>query len=357
MKKKLGYVVTIVLCMLCSSLLTIFIINYKLDKVEVDDKEKVVTTVNISENNTIKSSVDKVYDAVVLVETYLDSRKLASGTGFIYKVDDNYGYVMTNHHVIESADIIKITNNDGQTVEATILGSDTYADIAVLRITKDAVMKVAEIGDAKETEIGDTLFAVGSPLGSSYMGTVTKGILSGKDRIVDTGNYRMEVLQTDAAINPGNSGGPLVNINGEVIGVISLKLVRDEIEGMGFAIPIELAMAYAPQLEEGKKIERPVIGVELTDVTSTYGLYLNKIYLDSSIKYGSVIISVEQGYPAEELGLKKGDVIIAIDDAKVEDTSHLRYILYKYEVGDTIKLTIIRDNKELEFNLKLDRAS
>lgn len=356
MKNKIGYIVTIICCMTLSSIFTLFIVDYKLDKLDIEE-EKTITTINISEENTIKSSVDKIYDSVVLIETYVDNQSLGSGTGFVYKEDEKFGYIMTNHHVIEAAKTVKVTNNAGLETEAIVLGSDEYADIAILKVSKESVMKVAQIGKTEVAEIGDTLFAIGSPLGSSYMGTVTKGILSGKDRMVDTGNYRMEVLQTDAAINPGNSGGPLVNVNGEVIGVISLKLVQDEIEGMGFAIPIELAMAYAPQLEKGEKIERPVIGVELIDVTSTYSLYLNRIYLDPIVEYGSVVVGVEDGYPASIAGLEKGDVIIAIDGEKIEDSSHLRYVLYKYEVGDKIKLKIIRDDKEFEKELVLDKTS
>lgn len=358
MKKKILYVVSILISVLISSSATYFYVEYKFNNLDTS-KDKVVTEVSITEENTIKSSVSKIYDAVVLVQTYTNNHALGSGTGFVYKTDDNYGYILTNHHVIEDATTIKVTNNANQVVEATLLGSDEYSDIAVLRIDKDAVMEVATIGESTKMELGDTIFTVGSPLGQKYMGTVTKGILSGKDRTVtvdlSSGSARMEVLQTDAAINPGNSGGPLVNANGEVVGIISLKLVQDEIEGMGFAIPIEMAMSEVELLEKGEKIERPVIGVELIDATSTYSLYLYKINLDSNVKSGTVVVKVEDGYPAAKAGLKKGDVIVKIDDTEIEDTSHLRYVLYKYSVGDEIKLKVIRDNKEIDVTLKLEK--
>lgn len=359
MKNKLLYIITVIICIVASAGITFVIVENKFKEIKLNE-EKVITEVSITEENSIKESVNKVYDSVILVETYSGSRQLGSGTGFIYKADDKYGYILTNHHVIEDSENIMITNNSGEEIEAKLLGSDEFSDIAVLRIDKSSVMKVAEIGTSANLEIGDSLFTVGSPLGSEYMGTVTRGILSGKDRIVSvtlsSGKYRMEVLQTDAAVNPGNSGGPLVNINGEVVGVISLKLVEDQIEGMGFAIPIEVAMAYANKLESGEKIERPVIGVELIDVTSTYSLYLHKIYLESDVTYGAVVVSVEDGYPAARTDLKKGDVIIAIDGNKVEDSSHLRYLLYKYEIGDEIKITIIRGTEQLDINLVLDKA-
>lgn len=358
MKKKILYVVSILISVILSSTATYFYVEYKFDNLDTS-KEKIVTEVSITEENTIKSSVNKVYDAVVLVSTYTNDYLIGTGTGFVYKVDDDYGYILTNHHVIEDGTKIKITNNAEQTVEAELLGSDEYSDIAVLRISKDAVMSVAEIGESTEMELGDTIFTVGSPLGQKYMGTVTKGILSGKDRTVtvslSSGSARMEVLQTDAAINPGNSGGPLVNANGEVVGIISLKLVQDEIEGMGFAIPIELAMSEVELLEKGETIERPAIGVQLVDVTSTYSLYLYKINLDPKIKSGAVVVGIEEGYPAASVGLQKGDVIVSIDGIEIEDTSHLRYILYKYSVGDEINIKVIRDDKELDMTLKLDK--
>lgn len=360
MKNKIFYIITIIFCIGISSGITYFVVEDKFKQIEID-QNKTITEVNIKEENTIKPAVEKIKDSVILVETYYNERGIGSGTGFIYKTDDKYGYILTCHHVIAGSNRVIVTNNDGQTVDATVLGSDEFADIAVLRIDKDAVMSVAEIGSSANLEIGDTLFSIGSPLGEEYMGTVTRGILSGKDRTVSvdlsSGSFRMDVLQTDAAINPGNSGGPLVNINGEVVGVISLKLAEEAIEGMGFAIPIEVVMSATSQLEKGEAMIRPVIGVELIDVTSTYGLYLYKINLDSSIKNGVVVTKVEEGYPASKVGLQKGDVIVEIDGNKIEDFSHFRYILYKYNINDTIKLTVMRGSKEMTFDLKLEKTA
>ena len=206
-------------------------------------KETKVTRVKITEKNTIKKAINKVKDSVFVVETYDQfNNKVGTGTGFVYKIDNNYGYIITNHHVISNSENIIVTNISGAEAKAKLLGSDEYSDIAVLVVDKKYALKKIELGSSSNSEIGDTVFTVGSPLGKKYMGTVTKGILSGKERQVEVsltnGSFIMEVLQTDAAINPGNSGGPLLNINGEVIGVTSMKLVEDEIEGMGFAIPI-----------------------------------------------------------------------------------------------------------------------
>lgn len=362
MKKKIIYFLCFILCICLSILGSVILTDYKISRLDLKcSSDEEIKNVSIVEEGTIKESISKVYDAVWYVETYFGAQKIGSGSGFTYKVDEEYGYILTNHHVVDGANKISVTNNNGEVVEAEIMGSDEYADIAVLRIPVESVGLVASLGESKSMSVGDTVFAVGSPLGSRYIGTVTKGILSGKDRQISVkltrGYYRMDVIQTDTAVNPGNSGGPLVNINGEVIGVISMKLVEDQIEGMGFAIPIEEVNAVIDSLEKGETIVRPVLGVGYADVDSSYALYLYRIYLDNSIKYGSVITDVEYGYPASIAGLRKGDVIIELNGEKVEDSSHLKYMLYKYNVGDTVKLKYIRGKDEFEVEVKLDKSS
>jgi len=329
------------------------------------DKEKQTETVSqnitIKEENTIKPAVDKVYNAVVLIKAYSGNRQISSGTGFVYKKEDKHGYIMTNHHVIDGADKVTIVNIDGTTADATLNGSDELADIAVLTIDAKAVLHVAELGNSASAKLGDTIFTVGSPLGENYMGTVTKGILSGKDRTVavntKSGGWIMEVLQTDAAINPGNSGGPLVNVNGEVIGVNSLKLVEDEIEGMGFAIPMEIALITVTQIENGEEVVRPLVGIEMLEITSAYGLYQNNITIDKSVEHGVVVAKVVEGSPAAKAGLQKGDVITSIDGNKIDSVARFRYTLYKYSVGDKMKVQIIRGSTEREIQIELDKAA
>lgn len=361
MKHKIIYISTIILSIFIGVSGTLATIHFFPMKTEV--ASKTVKTVTITETDSIKEAVDKIYNAVVVVESYKNGRQTGSGSGFVYKSDKQQGYVITNHHVIDGATSVKVINMDGQSVDAKVLGSDEYADIAVLSMNVEGVMAIAEIGNSSEMELGDTLFTVGTPVDNAYRGTVTKGILSGKDRTVSVelqsgnGSYVMSVLQTDAAINPGNSGGPLVNINGEVIGVNSLKLVEDEIEGMGFAIPIELVMASVEKLEKGEKIDRPVIGVSLLDVDNTYALYMNHIMLDKSITYGAVIVTVESGSVAQKGGLQDGDVILKVNGEKIEDVAHFRYNLYKYNIGDKITVTYYRNGKEREAILTLNHKA
>ena len=307
----------------------------------------------VYEKNSLAAAVDKIYNAVAMVSAYQNDTLISTGSAFVYKTDNNYGYLLTNYHVVEGADSITLTMSDDTEAEATVLGGDEYLDLAVLRVDKSNVSMVANIGNSEDMNLGDTVFTVGTPMGEEYRGTVTSGILSGKDRMVsvsvsnsNSNDWVMRVLQFDASINPGNSGGPLLNANGEVIGICSLKLVDDEIEGMGFAIPIEYAMNHIESLEKGEEIEWPVLGVSMVNANDTTGLYRNGITIDRNITEGVVVVQAERGSGAAEAGLTTGDVITAIDGEEVADSAYLRYELYQHQAGDTIKITYIRDGKE-----------
>ena len=360
MKNKIIYMLTVIFAFFLGIIGTIVVLQKTSNNKQTSTNEP-SKMVNITETNTLKSSIDKIYDAVVLVETYNNSTGISSGTGFVYKKDETNGYIITNHHVIDNGNKYIVTLTNGQEVEAKLLGSDEYSDIAILSIPQEAVIQVANLGQSTNSEIGDTVFAVGSPLGKEYMGTVTKGILSGKERTVtvssSTSSLMTEVLQTDAAINPGNSGGPLVNINGEVIGVTSMKLVQSEIEGMGFAIPIEIVNSLLNRLETGEKIERPLIGIEMIDSTNTYYLYKKGITIPEEIQKGVVIIKTKDNYPAAQAGLEKGDIILELNGIEIENSTHFKYLLYKYEVGDQVKVKYMRNNKILETTINLNKKA
>ncbi len=315
----------------------------------------------VYEKNSLAASVEKVYNAVVTVECYQSGQLASTGSGFVYKVDNKYGYILTNQHVVADTKEVKVVfNNSDEQIEGTILGGDEYLDLAVIRIEKAKVSAVAEIGSSEKIKLGDAVFTIGAPMGIDYRGSVTSGILSGKDRMVSvsignsaTNDWVMRVLQIDASINPGNSGGPLLNVNGEVIGICSMKLVDDEIEGMGFAIPIEYAMNHIESLENGKKIEWPVLGIGMINVTDTGTLYKNDLTVDKNINEGVVVASITKGSAADKAGLEKGDVIIKVDDNKTKDSAYLRYQLYQHSAGETMKVTIIRNGKEKTINIKL----
>ena len=302
-------------------------------------------------NNTgISDAVSKIYDSVVMVKNIKNGSDNGSGSGFVYKKDSKYGYIMTNQHVVDDATGVKILLTSGEEIEGTILGGDEYLDVAVIRIPADKVISVAQIGSTEDLKLGEQIFAIGTPVGEEYFNTVTSGYVSGLNRkltvsVNSTNDWVQEVLQIDASINPGNSGGPLVNFNGEVIGINSMKLVDSSIEGMGFSIKIEDAMKHIDTLEKGEPIARPLLGITHCNVTDTYTLKRYGISIDSSIKEGIVVISVESGSGADKAGLKKGDVIVKLNDDEVSDMAYLKYLLYQYNAGDTINLTYIRNSK------------
>lgn len=330
----------------------------------VTEKEVTVTDKGISD------AVSKLYDASVIVEVGTSENKLSGwGSGFVYKTDDKYGYIFTNHHVVDGAKSIKIILSNETEVTGELVGSDEYADVAVVKIPKDKVIAVAEIGKSEDVLVGDTIFAIGTPVSLEYSFTVTRGILSGKNRMVEMSSsakksyygqsgdsWYMNLLQIDASINSGNSGGPLANSNGEVIGITNSKLSSStlsgaSIENMGFAIPIEDALSVAEYLENNGKVTRPVLGVTMTSVE---GAEYNGVKISDSITSGAVITDVSSGSTADAAKLKKGDVIIKLDDYKIKDYKYLKYYLYRYRVGDKVKITYIRDGKEktVEVTLK-----
>ena len=312
-------------------------------------------------DNGIAESVEKIYDSVVVVSTYKNNTKAASGTGFVYKTEGNIAYILTNHHVIKDGTNIKVTFTNEKEYDVEVVGSDKYADIAVLKTKKDNIIAVAEIGKSDDARIGDTVFAVGAPLDDAYSWTVTRGILSGKNRLVEvstqsmrSSDWVMSVMQTDAAINSGNSGGPLANANGEVIGITSLKLVSSGVESMGFAIPIETAIDHANKIIKGEEITQPYLGISMVNVADAY--YSRDYYevlSKNNLTNGVLITDVEKGSDAEKGGIEANDVIIEMDGKTISSLAYLRYELYKHDIGDTIKIKVNRDGNIKELSIKL----
>ena len=321
--------------------------NYYLKNLIVE-KTKLEKSVTVTDKG-IADAVEKVYDSVVTIETYINNRAYASGTGFVFKTEGDKAYILTNSHVISNSNSVKVTFTNNKQVTADVVGSDDYSDIAVLSVSKDDILLIAETGSSEDMKVGDTTFAVGAPIDSSiYSWSVTRGILSGKDRLVEVtssdnkSTYVMEVLQTDTAINSGNSGGPLCNVNGEVIGITNMKLASSQIEGIGFAIPIEEALKYAESIISGKQISRPYLGITIYDATNYY-----------SNTSGIYIEYVEQNSAADKAGLQKGDKILEVNGKEVSNSSYFKHELYKYDVGEQITIKVERNGKEKEIKITL----
>ena len=312
----------------------------------VVETTKTIKDVTVTDTG-IADAVEKVYDSVVTVKNYVRGQLYSTGSGFVFKTDDKYGYILTNYHVINGGSQVSVVFTNNKEENVNVVGYDEYSDVAVLAVDKSGILSVAQIGSSENLRIGDTTFAVGTPVDSSvYSWSVTRGILSGKNRMVQVDNYVMSVLQTDTAINSGNSGGPLCNSNGEVIGITNMKLASSQIEGMGFAIPIEDAVKNAESIISGEKISRPYLGVSIYDSNNYF-----------SGETGIYVESVEQGGAADKAGMKKGDKIIKVEDVEVSNTSYFRYQLYKYNIGDKIKITVIRDGSEKVLTVTLKSNS
>lgn len=349
MKKILGYVICCVVSIVCAFFGMFLYV--KIAKPFDNMKEKVIVN-----EEGISKSVDKIYDAVVIVETK-NKNTYALGSGFIY---DSEGYILTNSHVVKETKDIVITLSTGEQVNGTFVGNDEYYDIAVIKIDKKYVTKSATIGNSKDSKVGDTVFTIGSPVNVNYSWTVTKGILSAKDRKIEvsvnskTKDWVMNLLQTDAAVNSGNSGGPLCNINGEVIGINNMKLSDSKATGIGFAIPIEDAMEYANKIVNGEESKKANLGVSMTDIDNAE-YYSNGTY-DVEQKTGVFIVEISKGGPCDKAGIKSGDIIVKINGIDVKNIAELRYNLSKYNPGDKINLTINRNTEIKEFEVTLSES-
>ena len=345
MKKIVSYIFSVLLSAAIGAFIMYYLFDNNYIKIKTESVEKVEKNVTITDTG-IAEGIDNIFDAVVVVENYKKGKLVGIGSGFIY---DEEGYIITNHHVIEKATELKVVLSNKERIQAELIGSDEFADIAVIKINKTSVTRVAKLGNSENSRVGDTVFTIGSPMSSEYSGTVTRGILSGKNRMVEvsisstTNDWIMNVMQTDAAINPGNSGGPLCNVNGEVIGVNSMKIVESEIEGIGFAIPIEDAITYAKQIVNGEKIKRTYLGIKMGNV-------------GSSVTSGVKVYSIVSDGPCDKAGIIEGDIIIKIGDYDVENVAQLRYYLFKYKPNDIVNINVKRGNDIKTFKVTLGES-
>ena len=288
----------------------------------------------------------------------------SEGSGVIYKKSGNAAYVVTNNHVVAGSSALQVIMSNGKKVDADLVGSDAATDLAVLNINSANVKTVASFGNSNSITAGQDVLAIGSPMGSEYANTVTKGIVSAKNRTLKAGTdgTLTSVIQTDAAINSGNSGGPLINMAGQVIGINSMKLASNNdgssVEGMGFAIPSNEVVSIINQLVKNGKISRPALGVGMIDLSNvTTDQQKSVLKLPSSITKGVVIAQVEDGSVADNAGLKKYDVITKLGDKTINNTSELRAALYKYKVGDSVKITFYRDGQQQTVTVHLTKAA
>lgn len=285
----------------------------------------------------------------------------ALGSGVIFKKEDGKAYIMTNHHVVEGASDLEIVTVDGETHKAKLVGKDRVSDIAVLSADDKGLGAAAEIGDSSKLQRGQTVLAIGNPLGLG--GTLTSGIVSYTDRILPVSinqdgvyDWEQNVIQTDAAINEGNSGGALVDLDGKVVGINTMKISDTGVEGLGFAIPVNEVMKTVDSLLLHGKVTRPYLGVYTVDLSNPYAPLDDEqrkdLKLPSHVDSGVVVL--EASGPASEAGLKLNDVITEFDGQPITSTLDLRRFLYdKKKIGDTLEVTFYRDGEAEKVSVKL----
>ena len=338
-----------------------------------------VKQVNYDVKTDTTSVVEKASDSVVGVVVYQNTTNNAfgfgdnsssssetqsgSGSGVVYDQTGKYTYIITNHHVIDGANKVQVVFSNNEYVDAEVVGSDEYSDVAILRCQPSFDVSVIDLGDSNLLDKGETVLAIGSPLGIQYSGTVTQGIVSATDRTVSVDlnddkvdDWDMNVIQTDAAINPGNSGGALVNMKGELVGITNMKFSDESVEGMGFAIPSNDVVEIINQLEKDGKVTRPALGISMADLNSLSSSATSKLDLPDDVKAGVVVGSVQKGMPADGK-LQENDVITEIDGKEISSKTDIQTNLYSHSIGDTIKVTFYRGKEKKTEELKLTKST
>ncbi len=316
------------------------------------DTSKIVST-GSQDSSTIKSVVEQCANSVVEIQTesvtngsnpfqqYVSS---GAGSGVILTQD---GYIVTNHHVIEDANSITVRTRSGDEYNASLVGSDEQSDLAVLKIDATGLTP-AVLGDSTTLEVGDLAIAIGNPLGE-LGGSVTSGIISALDREMTIDGQTMTLLQTDAAVNPGNSGGGLFNANGDLIGIVNAKSSGENVEGIGFAIPISTATDIIDELiANGEVTSRPTLGVSLYNVEDE--MTASQLGVDST---GVYIVQIVDGGAADNAGLRSGDRIVSVDGSEVSSASDVRAALNKHKIGESISITVERNGQTQDFDVAL----
>ncbi|MCM3724099.1 S1C family serine protease [Neobacillus cucumis] len=335
----------------------------------------------VSTNNSVADTVEKLSKAIVGIVNYQQQQpttdlwgnsnsnsfsdsnsdssqsvESGSGSGVIFQKNKTIAYIVTNNHVVEGASKLEISLYNGQKTTAEVVGTDALTDLAVLKIDAKYVTTTANFGDSSTLRPGDQVYAIGNPLGVDLSRTVTQGIVSATNRTISVstsaGNWDTNVIQTDAAINPGNSGGALINTQGQVIGINSLKISETGVEGLGFAIPSNDFIPIVNQLIKNGKIDRPYLGVGLADLDQVPQMYYQN--LPQNVTKGVLVMNIDSNSAAGKAGFEPKDIIVSMNGTQITNSSELRKYLYsKVQIGDTIKFGVYRDGKLITLNAKI----
>ncbi|MFC7370772.1 S1C family serine protease [Fictibacillus iocasae] len=334
------------------------------------NEDSVEKSVDVDVTTDITKAVDKSSGAVVEVVKiqqgdFFQQEQAGSGSGVIYKKEGGKAYVVTNDHVVSGASKIEITLADGTKLDGKLRGTDPLMDLAVVEVNGSSVKNVAEFGSSEDLKRGEPAIAIGNPLGT-FPGSVTQGIVSSADRTIPVDidgdgspDWQAEVIQTDAAINPGNSGGALLNISGQVIGINSSKIAQQEVEGIGFAIPTDIARPIIADLEKYGEVRRPKLGVDVISLQQVNNYHRKStLKLPDDVKNGIVVMEAVPLSAAERAGLKELDVIVEMDGEPINDVVQLRKFLYtKTKIGEEVEVVYYREGKKKTAKVKLEKQS
>lgn len=356
---KIIVLVLLIVSLSCNGFLMYKVVFEKGETLNSDNSAS-VKTVNVDVKSDLTKVIETAKESTVGVAVYKHSQLSGSGSGVIYSTNGKTVYVVTNHHVIDGAQSIEVIFSNGKSVKAELVGSDQYGDIAVLKMTVSFNVTAFKTGDSELLDSGETVVAIGSPLGIEYAGTVTQGIVSANNRTISVDlnsdgkeDWEMSVIQTDAAINPGNSGGALINAAGELVGITSMKYSSEEVEGMGFALPINEAKNLIEEIMKTGKVSRPTLGISgvSLDGYSSYELYMYRIETD--LTQGIYVADVERGSAASKAGIQAGDVITKFDGNEIKSYKDFLTKLYAKKTGDKVKLTINRNGSTSDITVTL----
>ncbi|WP_042352925.1 S1C family serine protease [Bacillus massiliigorillae] len=316
--------------------------------------------VALNVTSSVTDAYDKAADAVVGITNIQEASifsqggEAGTGSGVVYEKANGKAYIVTNHHVIEGASALEVSLSDGTKIPAKVIGSDVWTDLAVIQTDASKIKTIAEFGDSSSLKPGEPVLAIGNPLGLQFSGSVTQGIISGLERTIEIDinqdgvvDWNSEVIQTDTAINPGNSGGALVNLKGQVIGINSMKIAEQAVEGIGLAIPINSAIPVIKDIEKYGEVKRPYLGVSLAPIEEVTQYHReNTFKLPANVTTGVAIVEVQRNSPAAKAGIKAYDVIVEMDGEKIKDLVSFRKHLYiDKKIGDQLKVKFYRNGK------------
>ena len=334
--------------------------NVKTGSTSITEEKTIEKVVTEFDTDVVKV-VKEVEEKVVSVITEQQGHVAGSGSGILYKNEKGVIHVVTNHHVIDGGSKFVVRFINGEEVEAELVGSDPYTDLALLKMEADIKIEPFKFGDSEVSNVGEFVIAIGSPLGVEFENSKSFGILSGKNRVVPVdidgdgrSDWDMVVLQTDAAINPGNSGGALVNMAGELIGINSMKISSSQIEGMGFAIPINEVEPIVKQISEHGKVNYPYLGISAVSIEQMNVFQRNYYKIPDDITTGVFIVEIANDSPARKADIKEGDVMTKFNDENVKTFKDFRRMLYQNKIGDTVKLELNRYGEIVEVEVTLE---